>query len=50
MGNATVIAESRKAVAALARLGQVCRPALASEGFGGVAARQWLAFARPRLR
>ena len=49
MGNGTVIAESRKAVAALARLGQVCRPALAGEDFGGVAARQWLACARPRL-
>ena len=44
------LAEARKAVAALARLGQVCRSALASEGFGGVAARRWLASARPRFR
>ena len=42
MGNATVIAE-------LTRVGQVCRWALASEDFGGVAARQRFPAARPRL-
>jgi hypothetical protein len=51
MGNATVIAGSiAQGRGGLDRLGRVCRPALAGEDFGGVAARQWLACARPRFR
>ena len=50
MGNATVTAEFiAPGRGALSRLGQVCRSALASEDFGGVAARQRFPAVRPRL-
>jgi hypothetical protein len=49
MGNGTVIAGLiAQGRGGRDRLGQVCL-ALASVDFGGVAARQWLASARPRL-